>query len=442
MNLEEEDKGHKPIFLEAMRFWFVLGWISFGGTTGHVTLMHDFLVEKKKWVSNKKFFQALNACMLLPGPEAHQLTIYLGWKLHGLKGGVLAGLFFIVPSLLIIFGLSTIYAHYGTSALLMALFSGLKPAVLGIIIFATFRVGQKSLVSGWHYGVALAAFFLSYFVGVPMPWIIVGVIASGILLYPILSKSSKIDTGLENEGAQLESSYYINTLEKLPSLSYRRTFAQILLFVLLWLIPFSTLLFFTVDTDFWKTLSFLFTKSAYLTIGGSYTVIPYVAALVTEKLLWLTKIQMIDGFALAETTPGPLVVVLAYVGFMAGFNHFQQSYAMAAIGLAATAYFTFLPNFALIFVGAPLIERAQKNARIQYILSLVTASVVGVIVNLACYLGQGILFPQGIDAWFSIDPFAVVWLLFSVFLLFKYRIGMLKLILLSLIYGFVLFLWR
>ncbi len=186
----------------------------------------------------------------------------------------------------------------------------------------------------------------------------------------------------------------------------------------------------------------MFTKSAYLTIGGSYTVIPYVAALVTEKLLWLTKSQMIDGFALAETTPGPLVVVLAYVGFMAGFNHFQQSYTMAAIGLAATAYFTFLPNFALIFVGTPLIERAQKNVGIQYVLSLVTASVVGVIVNLACYLGQGILFPQGMGAWFSIDPIAVAWLIFSVFLLFKYRIGMLKLILLSLIYGFVLFLWR
>lgn len=442
MNLEEEDKGQKPGFLEAMRFWFVLGWISFGGTTGHVTIMHDFLVEKKKWVSNKKFFQALNACMLLPGPEAHQLTIYLGWKLHGLKGGVLAGLFFIVPSLLIICGLSTLYAHYGNSALLMALFSGLKPAVLGIIIFATFRVGQKSLVSTWHYLVALVAFFLSYFVEVPMPWIIIGVIAFGILLYSILSKTSKINAHHEKEDKQIESAYYINTLEKLPALSYRRISGQILLFFLLWLIPFSILLFFTVDTDFWKTLSFLFTKSAYLTIGGSYTVIPYVAALVTEKLLWLTKSQMIDGFALAETTPGPLVVVLAYVGFMAGFNHFQQSYTMAAIGLAATAYFTFLPNFALIFVGAPLIERAQKNAGIQYVLSLVTASVVGVIVNLACYLGQGILFPQGISAWFAIDPFAFVWLLFSVFLLFKYRIGMLKLILLSLIYGFVLFLWR
>lgn len=442
MNLEEEDHKQKPIFREAIWFCFVLGWISFGGTTGHVTVMHDFLVEKKRWVSNRKFFQALNACMLLPGPEAHQLTIYLGWKLHGLKGGVLAGLFFIVPSLLIIFGLSALYAHYGNSALLIALFSVLKPAVLAIIIFATFRVGQKSLVSIWHYLVALAAFLLSYFAGVPMPWIIVGVIAFGALFYAILSKTSKINAHHEKEDKQLESVYYINTLEKLPPISYRRISLQVLLFFLLWLIPLSILLFFTIDTEFWKTLSFLFTKSAYLTIGGSYTIIPYVAALVTEKLFWLSKSQMIDGFALAETTPGPLVVVLAYVGFMAGFNHFHQSYSMAAIGLIATAYFTFLPNFALIFVGAPLIERTQKNACIQFILSLVTASVVGVIVNLACYLGLGILFPGGVSSWYAIEPMALVWVLFSLFLLFNYKIGMLKLIMLSLAYGFLLFLWR
>jgi len=439
MNLEKECNRQKPSFREAMWFWFVLGWISFGGTTGHVTIMHDFLVEKKRWVSNRKFFQALNACMLLPGPEAHQLTIYLGWKLHGLKGGVLAGLFFIVPSLLIIFGLSVLYAHYGNTMLLVSLFSGLKPAVLAIIIYATFRVGQKSLVSKWHYLVALVAFLLSYFVGIPMPWIIIGVIVFGILLYAILSKSSKINVDREIGDDQLETSYYINTLEKLQPVSYRHVSRQVLLFFLLWLIPLSALLFFMVDTQFWRALSFLFTKSAYLTIGGSYTVIPYVATLVTEKLFWLTKSQMIDGFALAETTPGPLVIVLAYVGFMAGFNHFEQSYTMAAVGLVATAYFTFLPNFALIFVGAPLIERTQKNRGVQYVLSLVTASVVGVIVNLACYLGQGILFPRG-SSWLAIDPFAFVWLLFSGFLLFKYKIGMLQLILLSLGYGFVLFL--
>lgn len=237
--------------------------------------------------------------------------------------------------MVLVCGLSTLYAHYGNSALLIALFSGLKPVVLAIIIFATFRVGQKSLVSTWHYLVALAAFLLSYFAGLPMPWIIVGVIAVGLLRYAILSKTSKIDA-----------------------------------------------------------------------------------------------------------IPGPLVIVLAYVGFMAGFNHFHQSYSMAAIGLITTAYFTFLPNFALIFVGAPLIERTQKNTCIQFILSLVTASVVGVIVNLACYLGIGILFPSGVSSWYAIDPMALVWVLFSLFLLFKYKIGMLKLILLSLAYGFLLFLWR
>lgn len=440
IHVEKKDNLIEPGFGEAIRFWFVLGWISFGGTTGHITLMHDFLVEKKKWVSNRKFFQALNACMLLPGPEAHQLTIYLGWKLHGLKGGILAGIFFILPSLFIIFGLSLVYVYFGNSAFLSALFSGLKPAVLAIILFATYKVGQKSLLSTWHYIVALAAFVLSYFVQVPMPWIILGVVFFGFGLYLLKSNETK----LKFEGEQIEDAerfYPVNSLEKVPPVSVPKICIQFLAFFLLWLGPFIALYLLMPDTAFWKELSFLFTKSAYLTIGGSYTVIPYVAGLVTEKFLWLTKAQMIDGFALAETTPGPLVIVLAYVGFMAGFNHFDHSYAMAAVGLAATAYFTFLPNFALIFVGAPLIERSQKNTAIQYVLSLVTASVVGVIVNLAFYLGQGILFPKtfGLE---DLDWKALFWVAISIFLLFRYRIGMLQLIFLSLIYGVFLYLLR
>jgi len=434
----ERNELRPPNFREALRFWFILGWISFGGTTGHITLMHDFLVDKKKWVSNKKFFQALNACMLLPGPEAHQLTIYLGWKLHGLKGGILAGLFFILPSLFIIFGLSLVYVYFGNSTILSALFSGLKPAVLAIILFATYKVGQKSLLSAWHYIVALVAFLLSYFVKIPMPWIILGVIIGGFILYFLNTKKATVIAEKE-EAEDVEECYPINSLEEVPPISVRKIGIQLSAFFLLWLGPFIFLYLFMPDAAFWKELSFLFTKSAYFTIGGSYTVIPYIAGLVTEKFFWLTKTQMIDGFALAETTPGPLVIVLAYVGFMAGFNHFDHSYVMAAVGLAATAYFTFLPNFALIFVGAPLIEQSQKNTAIQYVLSLVTASVVGVIVNLACYLGQGILFPK-VFAVAELDWKALLWVAVSVFLLFRYRIGMLQLILLSLLYGFLLYL--
>lgn len=434
----ERNELHAPDFGQALRFWFVLGWISFGGTTGHITLMHDFLVDRKKWVSNKKFFQALNACMLLPGPEAHQLTIYLGWKLHGLKGGILAGLFFILPSLLIIFGLSLLYVYFGNSTFLVALFSGLKPAVLAIILFATYKVGQKSLQSKWHYLVALMAFLLSYFVGVPMPWIILAVIIGGFGLYFLTSKETDLKS-YQRETEDAEGDYPVNSLEKVPPISISKICLQLLIFFLLWLGPFTVLYIFMPDSAFWKELTFLFTKSAYFTIGGSYTVIPYVAGLVTENFLWLTKTQMIDGFALAETTPGPLVIVLTYVGFMAGFNHFDHSYAMASVALMATAYFTFLPNFALIFVGAPLIERSQKNKAIQYVLSLVTAAVVGVIVNLAFYLGQGILFPKGFDL-LELDWKALLWVAFSLFLLYSYRIGMVQLILLSLVYGGLLYL--
>lgn len=434
----QDDKPLIPNFKEAVRFWFVLGWISFGGTTGHITIMHDFLVDKKRWVSSKKFFQALNRCMLLPGPEAHQLSIYLGWKLHGLRGGILAGLFFIMPSLLIIFGLSLIYVYFGHSTFLSALFSGLKPAVLAIILFATYQVGRKSLSSLWHYSVALAAFLLSYLAKVPMPWIILGVIILGLVAYFFKitgAQPQPVDSGKD----VMESQYPVNSLQSVPPASIRKIAFQLFVFFMLWLGPFAFLLLFMPDARFWQSLSFLFTKSAYLTIGGSYTVIPFVAHVVTEKLLWLSKAQMIDGFALAETTPGPLVIVLAYVGFMAGFNYFGHSYAMASIGLLATAYFTFLPNFALIFVGAPLMERSQKSLAIQYVLSLVTASVVGVIVNLACYLGTSILFPKGEILLSDVDWAALCWVMLSLLLLFRYRIGMLPLILLSLVFGVVLY---
>ncbi|WP_221411889.1 chromate transporter [Empedobacter brevis] len=165
-----------PSFSEALRFWFILGWISFGGTTGHITIMHDFLVTKKRWISNSKFYHALNACMILPGPEAHQLSIYIGWKLHGIKGGVASGVLFVLPSVCILLGLSCIYSIYGNTPLLLSVFDGLKPAVLAIIVFATWKVGQKALITPVHYGVAIAAFVLSYFVRIPMPWIVFSVI--------------------------------------------------------------------------------------------------------------------------------------------------------------------------------------------------------------------------------------------------------------------------
>ncbi|MBB4801711.1 chromate efflux transporter [Flavobacterium aquidurense] len=433
----DEKTPVKPLFSEAIKFWFILGWISFGGTTGHITIMHDFLVEKKKWVSNSKFYHALNACMVLPGPEAHQLAIYLGWKLHGKKGGIVAGLFFILPSMLILLGLSIIYARYGNTSLLTSIFNGLKPAVLAIILFATWKVGKKALITPFHFFIAALAFVLSYFFKIPMPFIIFGIIGMGILIYLTVPNFLLPKDRLQqkNEERISEDLFYINSNQSNPKISLKKLGMQAIVFIGLWLVPFLVVINFLNDSDFWKSSSLLFTKAAFFTIGGSYTVIPYVANVVTNKVMWLTKTQMIDGFALAETTPGPLVIVLAYIGFMAGFNHFDGSLIMGVIGLLVAGYFTFLPNFILIFMGAPLIERSQDNLLIKSVLSLVTAAVVGVIINLAFYLGEDILFHNHAVSYLNINVLSLIWVVLSLILLYRFKLSMIYLIVLSLLFG-------
>ncbi|MBO9636053.1 MAG: chromate transporter, partial [Chitinophagaceae bacterium] len=313
----------------------------------------------------------------------------------------------------------------------------LKPAVLGIILFATWKVGKKALITPVHFLVAVLAFLLSYIVHIPMPYIIVGIIGLGILMNLIspklLAPQKREDEKMES--IQQESLYYINSNQSNPAVSLKKIVLQAIVFICLWLIPFLYVSNFLSDPSFWTSSSQLFTKAAFLTIGGSYTVIPYVANLVTNKLMWLSKSQMIDGFALAETTPGPLVIVLSYIGFMAGYNHFDGSLVMGSIGLLVASYFTFLPNFILIFMGAPLIEKSQENGMIKTVLSLITAAVVGVIVNLAFYLGEEILFREKIISFNSIDIVSLAWVVISVLLLYRYKLNMLYLVLISLILG-------
>jgi chromate transporter len=423
-----------PSFKEALKFWFKLGWISFGGTTGHIAIMHDYLVDKKKWISNNKFIHALNHCMILPGPEAQQLAIYIGWKLHGKKGGILAGSFFVLPSMLILLGLSIIYVLYGNNPWILSMFAGLKPAVLAIILVATQKVGSKALHGPIHYIVAGLTFFCTYFLHTPMPWIIAAVLALAVVLryaapavLHIRNKEAASDTN--------ERDYYLNMEQPANgALAINTILKQLFVFLVLWLAPFLLLMLLGGDKGFWKDISWFFTKTAFITIGGSYTVIPYVAQTVVSKLFWLNKTQMIDGFALAETTPGPLIIVLSYVGFMAGYNHFEGSLLMGTVGLLATTYFTFVPNFLFIFMGAPLIERSQASITIQSMLSLVTATVTGVILNLTFFLGRDILFPSGV-AVNKLDLMALAWVLVALILQLKFRINVLYLVLISLLYG-------
>lgn len=434
--MQQEDTLSKPTFREALKFWFKLGWISFGGTLGHINIMHDFLVEKKKWISSSRFFHALSLCMLLPGPEAQQLAIYIGWQLHGKRGGLLAGLLFILPSIFILLGLSLLYVTFGNQAWMNAIFSGLKPAVVAIIFHAVWSVGGKALHGILHYLLASVAFSCIFFFNISMPYIIVGTIIFALLfryLWPSLvyrKRTGQAEKELNEEG------YYINkNTEGLgKDFNTRLLIKQGLIFFLIWGLPLLLFYLYSGDFSFWKGLILFFTQTALFTIGGSYTVLPYVAQFSVSKFNWLSKSQMVDGFALAETTPGPLIIVVCYVGFMAGFNHFAGSLLMGTVGLFATTFYTFLPSFLFIFVGGPVLEHSRGNAVISDVLTFITAAVVGVILNLTLYLGKDVLFPHGLSLG-KIDLMALLWIGISIVLIFKLRINIVYLILLSMIYG-------
>ncbi|RAJ32190.1 chromate efflux transporter [Pedobacter cryoconitis] len=434
----EETRLGKPGFKEALKFWFKLGWISFGGTAGHIAIMHDFLVGQKKWVSNSRFFHALSICMLLPGPEAQQLAIYIGWQLHGKKGGLAAGILFVVPSVLILLVLSIVYVSYGNLPWIYAMFNALKPAVIAIIIIALYKVGQKSLNGLLHYLVAGLAFVCIFFFNVSMLAIIGGSITLAIIVQYLKPDLLHGKNKIEGQALQEEAGYYINASSVEPGRSFKikTLIRQLSVFLLLWFIPIAIFYCLSAEYVFWKELTLFFTQSAFMTIGGSYTVLPYVAQFAVTKLAWLSKMQMVDGFALAETTPGPLIIVVGFVGFMAGFNHFHGSLLMGSIALLITVFYTFLPCFLFIFVGGPMIEKSHGNETIGGVLKLVTAAVVGVILNLTLFLGKDVIFPGGVNLQ-HLDLIALVWVAVSLFLLLKLELNVVYLILLSLLFGLI-----
>jgi chromate transporter len=431
----------KPTFKEALQFWTKLGFISFGGPAGQIAIMHEFLVDKKKWISDSKFLHALNYCMVLPGPEAQQLATYIGWMLHGTWGGLAAGILFVLPSMFILIGLSAIYVSFGNLPWVFALFTGLKPAVIAIVILALIKIGKKSLLSPFHYFVAIAAFVCIFFLNLPFPLIIIGAISTAAIarqFFPTLFEASSNKTK-QNENDERE--FYINKHTITPNIGFKpwRFWKQVGVGVLLWATPLVAFYLLTSDFAFWKKLSLFFTQAAFVTFGGAYAVLPYVAQVSVEKFHWLTNLQMIDGLALGETTPGPLIMVLAYVGFMAGHNHFGGSLAMGTLGLVTTTFYTFLPCFLFILLGAPMIERTQENKKIKEILALVTAAVVGVILNLTLYLGKAVIFPATISL-AGLDYVTLAWTIVSFMALYRFRIGMITWIGISALFGLVYFL--
>jgi len=393
-----------PSFAEAFRFWLKLGFISFGGPTGQIAIMQTELVEKKKWISQSRFLHALNYCMLLPGPEAQQLAIYIGWLLHKIRGGIVAGALFVIPSIFVLWTLSFIYAAFGNLPWIAAIFYGLKPAVTAIVLVAVIRIGRKALKNEVMWTLAVLAFVAIYFLKVPFPAIVLGAGVTGFL--GGLFWKSKFET-TSGHDADTTLSVISDEQESPPHTrpSFRRAILVSLICLGLWLAP--TILTGVLcgwDSTLFKEGLF-FSKAAVVTFGGAYAVLPYVAQQALFHYGWLKPGQMMDGLGLAETTPGPLIMVLQFVGFMGAWQHPEglPQLLAATLGALLTTWATFTPCFLWIFVGGPHIEQLRGNQKLTSALSAVTAAIVGVILNLAVWFALRVFFPSaGVVDWFAI----------------------------------------
>lgn len=424
-----------PTFREALAFWLRLGFIGFGGPAGQIAIMHTFLVDKKRWISNSKFLHALNYCMLLPGPEAQQLATYTGWMLHGVRGGLAAGILFVLPSAFILWCLSALYVSYGHLPVVQSAFELLKPAVVAVVVGAIVKIGKKSLLTPLHYAVAVAAFLAIYVGNVPFPLIILGAIALGVAVHYGAKNGSEVQKSMVLQENADEQMYIIHsgTVIAHSGFSTSRLLRQAGTALVLWSLPLLLLWLFAPNFDFWKKLCLFFTQAALVTFGGAYAVLPYVAQVSVEKFGWLTQLEMLDGLALGETTPGPLIIVLAFVGFMAGYHSFGGSLAAATLGLAATVYYTFLPSFLFIFVGAPLIERSHASPAVKAVLQFATAAVVGVMLSLCLYLGQAVVAPNPPE----VEWLALAWVLVSLAALQVFKVNLMLWVVVSVVVGLV-----
>jgi len=407
---QREQDRQPPSFREAFLFWLKLGFISFGGPTGQIAMMHTEVVEKKKWVGERHFLHALNFCMLLPGPEAQQLAIYIGWLLHKTRGGIVAGALFVIPSIFILWALSYIYVAYGHVPSIAAIFYGLKPAVLAIVAAAVIRIGGKALKNAVMWAIAMVAFAAIYFFHVPFPLIIVGAGIIGLIGGKILPQ---FFLGSLDRDARSTSSVEDVGPSPTPRSSFIRVFQISATWIFLWWLPlaFAGIFLGTQDTLFREGL--FFSKAALVTFGGAYAVLPYVSQLAVEHYQWLRADQMLDGLGLAETTPGPLIMVLQFVGFLGGWNHPGNLPPLlaATLGALITTWTTFVPCFLWVFLGAPYIEKLRGAKQLTAALSTVTAAVVGVILNLAVWFGVHVMFPGGANVdWFAIVVCAIAFL--------------------------------
>jgi len=394
-------------FGQAFLYWLKLGFISFGGPAGQIAIMHEELVERRRWISEKRFLHALNYCMVLPGPEAQQLAIYIGWLLHRTRGGIVAGVLFVLPSLFILIGLSWVYMAYGHVPAIAGLFYGIKPAVTALVVHAAYRVGSRALKNAWLWGIAVAAFVAIFALQLPFPLIVLAAGSIGYLGGRLAPAQFSGSGGHGKAGASYGPALIDDDTPTPPHALFNwRRFGQVLAVCLgLWLVAMGTLTALYGWDAVLTQMGWFFTKAALLTFGGAYAVLPYVFQGAVEHYQWLSAPQMMDGLALGETTPGPLIMVVSFVGFVGGWGKAlfgpEALLLSGAVAASVVTFFTFLPSFMFILLGGPFIESTHGNLKFTAPLTGITAAVVGVIVNLAVFFAYHVLWPQGLSGHFE-----------------------------------------
>ena len=430
----------KVSFAEALKFWFKLGWISFGGPAGQIAIMHKELVDEKRWISEKRFMHALNYCMVLPGPEAQQLAIYIGWLLHRTWGGVVAGVLFVLPSLFILIALSYVYVVYGNVSWVAAILYGIKPAVAAIVVQAVHRIGSKTLKTPskapilWL--VAVSSFIGLYFFSVPFPLIVllaalVGFVGSKYA--PTQFAGGSGHGAKANEGAHKAAIIDDDTPTPEHARFKKSRLARVIAVCLaLWLLPMAVLMAYQGWQGTLTQMSWFFTKAALLTFGGAYAVLPYVYDGGVNQYAWLTGAQMMDGLALGETTPGPLIMVVSFVAFLGGWTKQvlgpDALFLGAALAATLTTWFTFLPSFMFILAGGPFVESTHNNLKFTAPLTAITAAVVGVIASLALFFIAHIAVKSSAEGFIqtNIDYFALVLAALAALALIRFKVGVIS----------------
>ena len=426
-------------FREALRVWTRIGWLGFGGPAGQIALMHRELVERRRWISEARFLHALNYCMLLPGPEAQQLAIYIGWLMHGTRGGIAAGVLFVVPGVLVLGVLSAFYVAFGDVPIVNALFFGLKAAVLAVVVEAVLRIGRRALKTRFAVMLAVAAFLAIFALRVPFPWIVAAAAAAGFVAgrwRPDWLPQHKVADGHADQ-AYLVDAMLANGTATHTRPSAPRALRTAGLCVVLWALPLLVAAVWLGRGHVVTREGVFFSQAAVVTFGGAYAVLAYVAQRAVEELAWLRPGEMIDGLALAETTPGPLIMVLQFVGFVAAYRFPGplDPWMSAVLGAAMTTWVTFVPCFLFIFVGAPFVEALRRQSALQSALSAITAAVVGVILNLSVWFALHALFRQtrplrggglqfDVPVWSTLEPGAFVLASAALVAMLRFRLGL------------------